>query len=198
MGRPLRKKFFGALATAGNQISLTADLGAGNVTAWVLEQKGVGKFKATDGTDTAIVKLQATAPAAPGQARCELALVGDAATSAVTFNATTNAATWTAHGLVAGDAVIFTNSGGALPVELTSGTTYYVSVTTANTFTVAATNGGTAIDLAGVGTGTHTATRTNKAYAKTIHTNDVKSFDGRTFKWTFATPVAGEAKLPNA
>jgi hypothetical protein len=51
----------------------------------------------------------------------------------------------TAHGLANGDVVVFLN--GTAPGGLTEGTEYFVVNTAANTFKVAATSGGTAIDL---------------------------------------------------
>lgn len=65
----------------------------------------------------------------------------------------------TAHGLSANDPFVPYNTGGALPVAFTAGTTYYVkTVLTADTFTASATPGGTAINTASAGTGTHSVT----------------------------------------
>lgn len=77
-----------------------------------------------------------------------------------TLTASGSTITSTAHGLVAGQPVRFSNTGGALPTGLTAGTTYYVISTslTANTFQVSATPGGTAIATTGAGTGVHTFT----------------------------------------
>lgn len=65
-----------------------------------------------------------------------------------------------AHGLLAGQPVTFSNTGGALPAGLTAGTTYFVLPTglTENVFRVAATVGGSAIATTSAGTGTHTVT----------------------------------------
>jgi hypothetical protein len=69
--------------------------------------------------------------------------------------------TLTAHGFSANDPVVFSNSGGALPVAITAGTVYYVkTVLSADTFTISATVGGTAINTASTGTGTHSVTST--------------------------------------
>lgn len=69
-----------------------------------------------------------------------------------------------AHGFAANDPVVFSNSGGALPVAITAGTTYYVkTVLDADTFTISATAGGTAINTASTGTGTHYLTSTYSA-----------------------------------
>jgi len=65
---------------------------------------------------------------------------------------------WTAHGLVADQPIIFSTTG-ALPTGLTAGTTYYVkTVLSTDTFSVTATPGGTAITTSGTQSGTHTVT----------------------------------------
>lgn len=66
---------------------------------------------------------------------------------------------WTGHGLVAGQPVVFTNEGGALPDGLTAGTVYYVIAAglTADTFSVAATPDGPGIETTDAGTGVNTA-----------------------------------------
>ena len=67
---------------------------------------------------------------------------------------------WTAHGLVTGSPVSFTNSGGALPTGVVSGTTYYVIYIDANTFYLATTAGNALanipINFTGSSTGTDT------------------------------------------
>ncbi len=81
-------------------------------------------------------------------------------TSTVTVtSATPGVVTWNAHGLVADDPVIFTNSGGALPTGITADYIYYVSSAglTTNTFQFSATVGGASVATASTGTGTHTA-----------------------------------------
>lgn len=66
--------------------------------------------------------------------------------------------TWTAHGLVAGQPVIFSTTG-ALPTGLTAGTVYYVIANglTTDTFKVSAAKGGSAVTTSSAGTGTQTA-----------------------------------------
>lgn len=79
--------------------------------------------------------------------------------STVTISvATPGVVTWTGHGLVAGQPVVFSTTG-ALPTGLTAGTVYYVvsAGLTADAFSVAATPGGAAIDTTAAGNGTHTA-----------------------------------------
>lgn len=74
-----------------------------------------------------------------------------------TADATTNAIA--VRGLpakVIGDVLRLTNSGGALPAPLAVNTDYYVqSVVSAGVYTLAATSGGSAIDLTTAGTGTN-------------------------------------------
>lgn len=73
-------------------------------------------------------------------------------------NASPAVVTWTGHGLVAGQPVVFSTTG-SLPTGLTAGTVYYVisAGLTANEFQVSATAGGAAIDTSSAGSGTHTA-----------------------------------------
>lgn len=69
--------------------------------------------------------------------------------------------TWNAHGLVAGQPVVFSNESGAVPAGLTAGVVYYVLAAglTANTFTVGATAGAAeGIEVTAAGTGTTVAT----------------------------------------
>jgi hypothetical protein len=67
--------------------------------------------------------------------------------------------TLASHGFAANDPVVLSNSGGALPVAFTAGTVYYVkTVLSSSTFTLSATAGGTAINTASTGTGTHSVT----------------------------------------
>jgi hypothetical protein len=67
--------------------------------------------------------------------------------------------TLASHGFATNDPVVFANTGGALPVAIVAGTKYFVkTVLSANTFTISATAGGTAINTATTGTGTHSVT----------------------------------------
>lgn len=73
-------------------------------------------------------------------------------------NASPAVVTWTGHGFVAGQPVVFSTTG-ALPTGLTAGTVYYVisAGLTTDAFQVSATPGGAAIDTSTAGSGTHTA-----------------------------------------
>jgi hypothetical protein len=84
--------------------------------------------------------------------------VGKVATVTIS-SASPGVVTLNSHGFAANEPVVFTNSGGALPVAITAGTVYYVkTVLDANTFTISATAGGAAINTASTGTGTHSVT----------------------------------------
>lgn len=76
--------------------------------------------------------------------------------TAFTTDFTTDVFTSVAHGLVDGNVVFFTNSGGVLPAPLVADTAYYVRDKTTDTFKVATTATGSAVDLTDDGTGTHT------------------------------------------
>ncbi|MSR87537.1 hypothetical protein EXS70_05245 [Candidatus Peribacteria bacterium] len=81
-----------------------------------------------------------------------------AKTATFTATAATDIIAATAHGLLNGDRVAFTNSGGALPAGLSAVTEYFVKNSTTNDFQVSATPGGSAVDITGTGSGTHTFT----------------------------------------
>lgn len=67
--------------------------------------------------------------------------------------------TWAAHGLVAGDVVVFNNTGGALPTGVTAGTSYFVIAAglATNTFEFSTTSGGAAVNTSGSQSGVHNA-----------------------------------------
>lgn len=77
-------------------------------------------------------------------------ITADAATDLLT--------TASAHGMIAGNRVQFTNASGALPAGLAALTTYYVSndSLTDVDFKVSATENGAPVNITGAGTGTHT------------------------------------------
>jgi hypothetical protein len=99
----------------------------------------------------------------PGIARIGLQTVTTTASTTVTFTATTTTVNGTFTGsmaLTVGQAVVFTNAGGALPAAITSGTTYFVLSQSSTVITIGATPSGSAITFATAGTGTHTVTLT--------------------------------------
>lgn len=81
-------------------------------------------------------------------------------------NASPGVITYTAHGLVTGQAIYFTTSG-TLPSPLQPNVIYYVhTVNNANSFTIAATRGGSDINTTTAGSGTHTI---NTASINVVH-----------------------------
>ncbi|MBP8236538.1 MAG: hypothetical protein KAX63_02345 [Pseudomonas sp.] len=83
--------------------------------------------------------------------------------SVVTFTVKASEPTevnWVGHGLLAGQPIVFSNTGGALPTGITAGSIYYVlaSGLGADVFLIASTPGGTPIEASDAGSGTHTAT----------------------------------------
>jgi hypothetical protein len=116
-------------------------------------------------------------------------------TATVTFNTTSDLVNWTAHGLVAGDAVRFYTTG-ALPTGLTANTTYYViaSGLTADVFRVATSAGGAAINLSGTPSGTNTA-----RYAPYGHGDGTTTFNLPTWNdGRFTRATGGTADLRGA
>lgn len=87
--------------------------------------------------------------------------------------------------IAVGSTVVFTNSGGALPSNITSGTTYYVRSITTTVITISLTPTGATITPASVGTGTHTATFYNSGDVEII-TNATT-----TTGYTFESDTAG-------
>jgi len=79
--------------------------------------------------------------------------------AAVTFTLNSANISWPGHALVIGQRVIFSNTGGALPGNLTAGQHYFVAAATAGTtFTVSPVLSGTAITInTTIGTGVHSA-----------------------------------------
>lgn len=67
-----------------------------------------------------------------------------------------NTLTSTAHGLTNGQPVTVSSSGGSIPIPLKDATVYYVVGADTNTVQLAATQGGSAIDITGAGSGTIT------------------------------------------
>lgn len=200
MGRPVKKVNFGNTATSGSQVQVTAYLGGSAKAAYVVKQVGTNSYIVTDGTDTARVKLQSTAPTADGQARCLVKNFGGSTSTVTITIATPGVVSWVGHGKVAGDIVVFSTTG-ALPTNITAGTTYYVisAGLDADSFRISSTPGGSAINTTGSQSGTHTVTSTTNDYARVLQAKRVKTFGGKTYKWvTTDSTDPTEAKVQNA
>lgn len=102
-------------------------------------------------------------------AQVRASIVSVTPTSIKTFapsdvNISTEIITVTAHGYSEQQSIVFSSTGG-LPGGLTAGVVYYTKTVTTNSFKVAATIGGSAINLTTQGTGVHTVQTT---YAVTL------------------------------
>jgi hypothetical protein len=86
----------------------------------------------------------------------------------VTGDAGTDTLTATAHGLTAGNRLVFKNVGGGLPGGIAANTVYFVVNPTTNTFQLSLTSGGAAIDITSAGTGVH-------SYYNSVRTPDLRS-----------------------
>jgi hypothetical protein len=92
---------------------------------------------------------------------------------------------YTAHGLTAGDKVVFSTTG-ALPTGLTAGTTYFVLAAglTANAFEVSLSDGGSAVNTSVSQSGTHSLVAeeilldVNVAGTFTLHVDTVNMASG--------------------
>ena len=72
MGRPLNKRNFGDTATGGQQISVSADVGAGAGAGFIVKQKGSKRFSCSVGGTVAVCKMVTGAPGV-GEVRITLA-----------------------------------------------------------------------------------------------------------------------------
>ncbi len=94
------------------------------------------------------------------------------------------------HGLVLGDQITFTNSGGALPTGLTAGTVYYVIAAgfTTSTFQVGATAQSTVgVTTSDTGSGTQTYNPQGSQLQLTAH--QLANVDQVMFSWTGTAPT---------
>lgn len=80
MGRPLKKKHFHDPANPGKQFMFTSAWIPGTdgpvTTAYIVQQKGTGKFIATDGTNTGLVALVDEEPTKAGEATIQVTPFG--------------------------------------------------------------------------------------------------------------------------
>ena len=89
-----------------------------------------------------------------------------AALTTCTFTNGTDKVNSTGHTLSNGDEIVFTNVGGALPLEIVENKPYFVVNAATDDFEIAMVSGGTAIDLMSDGTGT---TSYATAYTEYFH-----------------------------
>jgi hypothetical protein len=115
----------------GSSAAATASIAGGAVSAITVTNVGSAY---TSAPTVAVAKPRRTIP-----------------TSGITTGTDTIA--YVAHGLNAGDVLVYNNGGGISATGLTSGTTYYViaSGLTADAFKVSDTDGGSTVDITGTG-----------------------------------------------
>jgi hypothetical protein len=143
-----------------------------------------------------------------------IALFELGAANAFTADNTTDTFTDASHGLSDGDAVLVTNTGGALPSGLSEQTRYFIVNSTTNTFQLAIEPSGTAVSISDDGTGTQNwhaslkpdgtgateATYTN--YARVAVTNNATNFPASSggskangIDFTFPSPSGASNEL---
>lgn len=105
--------------------------------------------------------LTAVAAASAANGTLEFQIVAQPKTGSTytaTFTAaTTDIITATAHGLINGTRITVATAG-TLPTGMAANTSYYVIDAATDTFKVSTSPGGTALDITGAGSGTHTLT----------------------------------------
>lgn len=216
MGRPLNKKFFGALSDAGFQVGCLADQGTGNAACYIVKQKSNRKYVVADvatGLVTAICKTVDGAPAAPGEMQVTVQPENAAAVTPATFtvNRTAGGAI-TAVTLVSGGYGYWTGGTFNITVNTDAGyvagteavVTYTVSggrivsaaVTTPGAGYTAVANAALAVNAADV-----PATVANPPLenAKIIRNNHVVTFAGNRYVWPATGGAgAGPSGMPEA
>ena len=124
-------------------------------------------------------------------------------------NSTTDAVSSLSHNYIDGDQVVYSNGGGSDNIGLTSGTTYYIVNSTTDSFKLAATSGGSAINLTAASTpgeshtftgitATGTATLTGDAVTSITITNKGSGYitaPSITFTGTNTTPATADPIL---
>lgn len=142
-----------ALATNGPSGTDDLEVGANVGNPWTIVQSGQSVSATIDATKN---------PPTGSSIIVQLRINTASEAAIVTADAGTDRITHTAHGRADGDKVVFSSSG-AVPSPLVAGTTYYTRDTLTDTYKLAATRGGTAINLSDAGSGVITATFTNFA-----------------------------------
>lgn len=118
----------------------------GGASAGVATQSGSAVFDVPAGTEVQWIGFSTASTSGTGKGAIP---VGSQTPKEYTVDTSTDVFTSAAHGYSDGDKVVFVN--GTAPTGLTAGTIYFVRDSTTNTFKVAATAGGSAIDITGVG-----------------------------------------------
>lgn len=192
MGRPLNKKFFGDPVGGGFQVACLADVGAGNVTAHIVQQKSNLRYVVAETAtpaNTATCKLQAATPSAPGQMRVEVQ--GENAQTPTTADIGFTSAGGTGALLtvfvdnVAAHYGYWSNGTNVAIAGVTDGTVDYTVDGSGKIATVSINTAGSANTQAGSPVALADAALANPPlqYARIINARTVKTFEGSTFAW---------------
>jgi hypothetical protein len=200
MGRPLNKKFFGALTKSGFQVGCLADLGAGNVACYIVRQKSNRKYVVADvatGLVRAVCKTVDGTPVAPGEMQVTVTPEGGVETDAVITIGTSaggvvNGATlvsggygyWTGGTITITDATLAGGDNAVLTYTVSAGSIASVSVTTPGTGYTPS-QSGVAVNATDLPATSAPAVEN----AKIIRNNHVVTFAGNRYVW----PAAGGA-----
>jgi hypothetical protein len=194
MGRPLNKKFFGAPGS-GYEVVCLADVGAGSVTSYIVEQRSNSKYRVAEvatPANTAICKLVDATPAATGemqvlvtpenavtplQATVTFTAAGGTGALATVAIAEAGYGYWTAGTNVA----IGGTSDGTIDYTVANGSLATVSINTAGTANTNAT-----VDIADA-----PAANPPTQSARIINAHQVKTFEGNTYVWPTNSPLGG-------
>jgi len=208
MGRPLRKQNFGNSGDAGDQLVVSADIGAGEEDCWIMDQPGSRTYTVASvsggGTPdrTGRVKLQADTVSAEGEARLEvtpfdgvanvtaLGTIPDLGSASITTGDVT--ITNGGSGYTVAPIVTVDGDGTTDPdatATLTAGVVTSVTLTGGSadhnvcTITFSAPAAGGAIE-----------------YAKTLLQHVVKTWEGGTYAWKLgvSADVSGKATVKSA
>ena len=146
----------GSSFTVGNKV----DGSSGSYSAKYYSNAAATSATAASASETAAAASEASANASANAVASVIDNFYDkylgvmADSVAFTANASTDVITATAHGLSDGDPIRLTTTG-TLPAGLAASTDYYVRDKATNTFKLAASSGGTAIDITDTGSGSH-------------------------------------------
>lgn len=148
------------LSSPANAVFQFGAADAASAVAQTLQvQNVVGGTSNVGGQSLTVIGSLPTGSGTPGDIIFKTGFQGVSATGVCTISVASPAViTRAAHGYSIGEAVIFTNAGGALPTGINSGVTYYIIAAgfTSGQFEIAATPGGAAINTTGSSTGTQT------------------------------------------
>ena len=143
--------------------ALDLQLAALSIESTNRNSTGRGHMHVRDVTETSIVAYEVTHndPVTLDVSGGDENTLDPSVTATFTADNITETITSAGHGLLDGQRIRVSNSGGGLPAGLAAATDYYIRDKATNTFKLAATLGGDVINITTDGTGTQTWTRRN-------------------------------------